>query len=94
MFKYPLKHAFNLPNSPDRQKIDSLTSEIQGNYMVLDGIRKDIAELLGKRTIIINKLLLSKYNYLVKSTDYIIYNDQLGEIHVFDGGPQEDVFAD
>jgi hypothetical protein len=94
MFKYPLKHAFNLPNSSEKQEIDHLTSEVHANYMVLDGIKKDIAELLGKRTIIINKLLLSKYKYLIKSTDYIIYNDQLGEIHVFDGGPQEDVFAD
>ncbi len=94
MFKYPLKHAFNLPNNLEKQEIDRLTSEVQANYMVLDGIKKDIAELLGKRNIIINKLLLSKYKYLIKSTDYIIYNDQLGEIHVFDGGPQEDVFAD
>lgn len=81
-----IKKKFTLNiNSIDTVKLNKLTTEVQVNTMLLDVAKKDLVCTLTERNSVIKTLLLQQFEYILHPTDQVMYNDQLGEICIYEG---------
>jgi hypothetical protein len=80
-----LKKAFQLDKTiPEAKQLAQLETDIQVSAMMMNTVKKELVDAVNQRNEILRDTLLHQYDYILASTDKVLFMGQTSEIRIYD----------
>jgi len=92
-----IKRAFQVDKTtPEAKQLTQLGTDITISAMMIKSAKRELADSMNQRNIILRDMLLDQHDYIVSPSDRVLFMEQTSEIRIYDsnGTIQKEIFKD